>query len=426
MAGAILAKGVNFKKTLTKNGFLASVIPCLFVLLFVNAAYSVTYNTIADGNWNSASTWDAAGIPPTASNIPASDTINIRHTVTYNTGNPIKNDGTIRIQSMVNTMAALLVPTNINVENFAPSPRGFYVIGGAFLQCRFVPCNDGQPYSGNNPGAAIQSGTFKNIGGYVELKNANVEVAQDWTSESGGTRLVTDSCVTTGQNFSVKGSGTNDTIIRSHISIGWHASGNFELADGSINFDSVRIQLAGTSGSVKLDSGTANGDIDYITLRNHVVPFIGGGEISASSSLSTSGLNLDAYCVSSPSKYIPNGKFSGSQTSDCTLNYFPPVCSFAPVLAANASIEGRVLTAKGKGISGAIVELSGGDLPEPIQIRADSLGKFIFEGLPVGQAYVVTVYAKQTVFSNPSRVITLQDNLTGFDFIADARKSLSR
>jgi len=77
-------------------------------------------------------------------------------------------------------------------------------------------------------------------------------------------------------------------------------------------------------------------------------------------------------------------------------------------------------------LPGAIVELSSGDLPQPIQVRADSLGTFIFEGLPVGQAYVVTVYAKNTVFSNPSRVVMLQDNLTGFDFIADGRRSLSR
>lgn len=411
-------------KTNTKLFFSISSVSLIF-LLFVNNAYGVIYTTVADGDWSAPATWDTNGVPPTSSNIPATDTIFVRHRVFYDTGDSIKNDGTIRIESQYNTTAVLTFPSNINIENFATSPQGFYVIGGSLLQCRFVGCNNGEPYSGDNPGATAQSGTFKNIGGYVELKNARVETAQDWTSESGGTRQITDSCVFTGQNFSVSGPGTNDTIIRSSISIGWHGSGNFELSDGTINFSSVRVQLAGSSGNFKLDSGTANGDIDYITLRNQVGAFVGGGEIFASTSLATSGLNLDAYCVSEAAKYIPNGKFSGTQTSNCSLNLFPPICSLAPVLAASASIEGRVVTARGNGIAGVVVEISGGEMLSPLRIETDSSGAFIFEGLRVGHAYIITVRARKFAFAQPSRVITLQNDLTGLNFIGGGSK-LSR
>ncbi|NJN35448.1 MAG: hypothetical protein HC817_15505, partial [Saprospiraceae bacterium] len=35
-----------------------------------------------------------------------------------------------------------------------------------------------------------------------------------------------------GQNYSVSSTGSIDTLIDVNISIGWHGSGNFQLADG--------------------------------------------------------------------------------------------------------------------------------------------------------------------------------------------------
>lgn len=410
-------------KTISKGFFPTSLVSLFLILFCAVTSYGITYTTVQNGNWNSASTWDANGVPPTSSDIPSGDVINIRHTVAYNTGNPIKNRGTIRIQPVGGSTAILNVPTNINVENFAASPQGFYIINGSFLQCRFVPCNDGQTYSGNNPGATKQSGTFKNIGGFVRLDTADVEVAQDWTNESGGIREMVNSCVTTGQNFSSKGTGSMDTITNSFVSIGWHGSGNFEVADGTSTYDRLRIQLAGTSGNVDFSSGTVNGDIDVITLRNHIVPFIGGGKISASSSVTTTGINLDKYCVSNFSPgaglFEQNGKFTGTRTQSCVEEDFPAACSTAPVLSAGAVIEGRVLTGKGLGIGRVLVELTGGDLSNPVRVFTDKTGAYKFENISVGHAYVITVSSRKFDFSNPSRVVTLQDNLTEFNFVAD-------
>ncbi|NNE66899.1 MAG: hypothetical protein HKN33_10060, partial [Pyrinomonadaceae bacterium] len=189
-----------------------------FVIAFTFASVSLaaTFTTISDGNWSSASTWQGGNIPNTASDIPSGDTINIRHTLNYNTGNPLKNQGTINIQPVLGTTAILNFPTNINVENYGT----FNVVNGQFLQCRFADCDDGQPYTGTNPQGNANSGTWKNIGGTVLLQNANVEVAQDWVSESGGKRTMLDSCVTTGQNFSITDS--IEVIRRSTITIGWH------------------------------------------------------------------------------------------------------------------------------------------------------------------------------------------------------------
>jgi hypothetical protein len=417
---------------------------CVFVIAFVlfsvGAAQAVTYTTIADGNWSSAATWSGGQIPP--SSLTTGNTIEIRHTVSYNVAQPIINRGTIRIQPFAGSTARLLVPTNINVENYAAKPQGFYIINASFLQCRFGPhpsnpqpspglCtnNNGEPYSGTAPQAPKLSGTFKNIGGYVEVINADVEVAQDWTSENGGERLMMNSCLRTGQNYSISSSNSFDTLIGVNISIGWHTSGNFDLSDGTIHFQGVKIQLAGTSGNFKLNSGKAFGKIDYVTLRNHITNSIGGGEIFASSSLTTSGVSsgglpvtglvLDAYCVSSPSKYIPNGKFSGTQQLNCTLEFSTNDCQALIPSSGGSSVMGRVLESNGQPIRDAILELHGGELDGPLMVRTTPFGWFRFEDVPVGYTYILNIRARGYVFSESSRVITLDDDVTGIEFIAE-------
>ena len=290
----------------------------LISVLFFSSRLTIaqTHTTVANGNWNSAATWDAAGIPPTpGGNIASSRIINIRHTVTYNLSNDIKNSGTIRIQPTSGTAAQLVIPSGRNIDNNATGK--IYVINGMLTQFRFA--------GGGNSGTP-QSGSLKNKGGYIEALNSRIEIAQDWTTEDGGVRVFRNSCLLTGQNFSISGTNTIDTIIDTGISIGWNGSGNFDLSSGRIHFQQARVQLAGTSGNFKLNSGTANGDIDYITLRNHITNVTGSGEIFASSSLNVpGGLNLDAYCVNPPSQYKPNGKFSGAQILNCILTsvYFP-------------------------------------------------------------------------------------------------------
>lgn len=303
--------------TLTKRLFF------LFTIFLFNNGLirAQTYTTVANGNWNAAATWQGGVIPPNINPLPAGATVNIRHTVNFNIGGNITNNGVIRIEPSGGSVARLTVPTGANVENYATGQ--FYIINGSYVQFRFVPGNNGQPYSGNTPGAAIQAGTFKNIGGYIECTNFYAEIAQDWTNESNGRRVYKNGCIYTGQNFSLSGASSIDTLIGINLSIGWHGSGNFELSDGSMYFQGFRCQMAGTSGSFSLNSGTVSGDIDYIYLRNHVVPFNGGGLIFASSSVSGT-VNLDAYC--SVGGYTANGKFTGTQTSTCALNYFPGNC----------------------------------------------------------------------------------------------------
>src|SRR5688572_22000212 len=112
----------------------------LFLLLTASASGQV-FTTVAHGNWNNPATW-AGGLVPNTDEVAAGVVINVNHTVFYDRGTPIKNRGVFRVQRVLPATAAkLTLPTNINVENL--SGGSFHIILATFLQCRFVPCNNG-------------------------------------------------------------------------------------------------------------------------------------------------------------------------------------------------------------------------------------------------------------------------------------------
>lgn len=90
-----------------------------------------------------------------------------------------------------------------------------------------------------------------------------------------------------------------------------------------------------------------------------------------------------------------------------------------PVLSAPAQVGGRVVDANGYGISKAQVKISGGDLSEPMTVITNPFGYYSFE-VPSGQTYIVRVGSKNYTFSNPTRVINVNDNVSDLDFTADA------
>ncbi len=87
--------------------------------------------------------------------------------------------------------------------------------------------------------------------------------------------------------------------------------------------------------------------------------------------------------------------------------------------AAGASISGRVFTANGNGIRNAIVTIDGGNLTSPQYVRTGAFGYFTFEDLQVGETYILTINSKRYVFANPTRVVSLTDDIVDFDFVAE-------
>ncbi len=86
--------------------------------------------------------------------------------------------------------------------------------------------------------------------------------------------------------------------------------------------------------------------------------------------------------------------------------------------AANSSVSGRVIASDGRGIRNARISIT---LPNG-EIRtalSSSLGYYRFDDLEVGNTYVLSISSKRFTFVNPTRIITLDDELTDEDFIGE-------
>lgn len=124
-----------------------------------------------------------------------------------------------------------------------------------------------------------------------------------------------------------------------------------------------------------------------------------GWDLSTNTSSSALGIS-DNYVI------VGTGVFNGA------------VHAYAMV-PSPVSLSGRVLTSGGGGIRNTLVTLTGGNLPAPVTVQTGSLGYYTFSGLTFGQTYTVTVQTRRYVVAQPTRMITLQSNVSDFDFIAE-------
>jgi len=286
-----------------------------FTLLLCISVTGQSYTTVSNGAWSSASTWQGGNIPA-ATNIPVSVSINIKHIITYTGGN-ILNNGTITINNPGGVTPRLIIASGINITN---TLSGKLIVKNAELrQYRF---------SGGGESGTPQTGNFTNNGGYVEVQNGFMEIAQDFENQT-GVVVFSNSSIVLGANYKLK-SGGIDSLDRSSMSVGMHGTGEYDANGLSSFFKSARIQVASSNGRFRINGGIANGSIDYIMMKNHVTGTYSNDKIEvAGSVVNAGGLSLKAYCIGNLSNYQCNGKFSGTQTPDCSLPYFPSGLNWA-------------------------------------------------------------------------------------------------
>lgn len=121
--------------------------------------------------------------------------------------------------------------------------------------------------------------------------------------------------------------------------------------------------------------------------------------------------NWSLYLVDSGLNPVAAG---GNSLSGWGLQFFGPT-------AANVSLNGRVMTANGQGIRDAVVTIDGDGLSAPRRMRTVTFGYFRFDDLSSGQTYIVTVNSRRYAFAVPTRLVTLEDNVSDFDFAAEPR-----
>lgn len=92
--------------------------------------------------------------------------------------------------------------------------------------------------------------------------------------------------------------------------------------------------------------------------------------------------------------------------------------SLAPT-AAHISISGRATTPDGRGISGALLVLSGGQLEQPLTARTNPFGYYQIDDVLPGSTYLLEISARRYNFTQTSLVINAQDNVTGANFMTE-------
>jgi hypothetical protein len=87
--------------------------------------------------------------------------------------------------------------------------------------------------------------------------------------------------------------------------------------------------------------------------------------------------------------------------------------------SSTVSISGRVLRDSGAPIGKATVTVSGGQLAEPITHFIGQLGYFVFDGLPAGGTYTVSVSAKGFTFTPSSMEVSGEEDVVDLIFTAE-------
>ncbi len=87
--------------------------------------------------------------------------------------------------------------------------------------------------------------------------------------------------------------------------------------------------------------------------------------------------------------------------------------------AATVNVGGRVTSAKGRGISGAVVTMTDGN-GNGYSAQTDSSGYYLFEDVEVGQTLIFNVRSKGYNFTQPTQVVSLTEetitvNFTGYE-----------
>lgn len=95
-----------------------------------------------------------------------------------------------------------------------------------------------------------------------------------------------------------------------------------------------------------------------------------------------------------------------------------PVFNLIPT-AGEVSVLGRVTEPNGRGLSKVDVEIRSTDGSFVRRAMTNSFGYYRIDEVPAGSSYIVSVSSKRNVFAESSRVIQLDDNLDGVDFVSN-------
>ncbi|OUR98225.1 hypothetical protein A9Q86_14320 [Flavobacteriales bacterium 33_180_T64] len=151
-----------------------------------------TFTTIQDGDWSSASTWDANGVPPI--NL-SSDVVIINHRITNSNTIKLLGNSTLTINHILSfDSGSLEIETTTDVLNINYGMlivKNGLVLNKAgivnFNYGRIQLCNDNYKDESNSPQGTFGTGTiFAENGNIEDINSGNFSSSIEWCSANGG------------------------------------------------------------------------------------------------------------------------------------------------------------------------------------------------------------------------------------------------
>ncbi|HRI04626.1 MAG TPA: carboxypeptidase-like regulatory domain-containing protein [Pyrinomonadaceae bacterium] len=147
---------------------------------------------------------------------------------------------------------------------------------------------------------------------------------------------------------------------------------------------------------------------------NHIQAAVSGTNVVVNSVTYTSPtsitLNLTTTGAAQGARILAITNPDGQQVTG-TLTINPPT-------AANASISGRVTSAEGRGIRGAVIRIQSSDGAVNRVVMTNSMGYYMIPDMETGITYVISIQSRRFVFEPASVVYTHQDQIADLNFRA--------
>lgn len=147
---------------------------------------------------------------------------------------------------------------------------------------------------------------------------------------------------------------------------------------------------------------------------NHIQAAVSGTNVVVNSVTYTSPtsitLNLTTTGAAQGARILVITNPDGQQVTG-TLTINPPT-------AANASISGRVVSAQGRGIRGAVIRIQSADGTVNRVVMTNSMGYYMIPDMETGITYVISIQSRRFVFEPASVVYTHQDQIADLNFTA--------
>lgn len=253
-----------------------------------------TYETVQDGNWQSASTWKNGNIPnlATMSETITNETIKITHNVTVQ-----NNNVKLSTNAVLYVLGKRLTLRNGNLQLVASGAR-FIMESGTLQTSHNVQLDEFNTYvcikdsdveigdedanSGftqgqfnlNAPSTLSTSADFQNVKGFTYLENVCINVTHDFQTKVDAETILVDVCLEVGDRGQMNATQTayntkdgddsgnyeNDNINKIYNTQIAIANGNFKNNKGTMTVCDVDVRVNGDgTGSFQVNDGTLQG-----------------------------------------------------------------------------------------------------------------------------------------------------------------------